>query len=92
MINIDEIEREILSLENKDTSYAACEKLACLYTVRDHLKPVKALPEVTGSGAFLERMKELEPADAWQLITELVQAVEVLNPTLYERFINRTSL
>ena len=38
MIDIKEVEKEIEKLENKDTSYSICEKLAILYIVRDHLK------------------------------------------------------
>lgn len=38
MVSIETIEEEILNLEKRDTSYAVCERLAWLYTVRDHLK------------------------------------------------------
>ena len=38
MVSIETIEEEILDLEKRDTSYAVCERLAWLYTVRDHLK------------------------------------------------------
>lgn len=38
MVSIEIIEEEILDLEKRDTSYAVCERLAWLYTVRDHLK------------------------------------------------------
>ena len=37
MINIDEINKEIETLENGCTSYSNCQKLAILYTVKDHL-------------------------------------------------------
>ena len=39
MIDIQEIEKEIKRLEEKDTSYNTCEKLSVLYTVKDHYKP-----------------------------------------------------
>ena len=39
MIDIKEIEKEIEMLEKKDTSYGTCEKLAVLYTVKDHYMP-----------------------------------------------------
>ena len=41
MVSIEIIEEEILDLEKRDTSYAVCERLAWLYTVRDHLKKKK---------------------------------------------------
>lgn len=36
-MDITEINNAILELENGETTYAACDKLAMLYTVRDHL-------------------------------------------------------
>ena len=40
MINIDEINEEITKLENCNcTTYPICQRLAILYTVRDHFKP-----------------------------------------------------
>ena len=41
MIDIQEIEKEIKKLEEKDTSYSTCEKLSVLYTVKDHYRPPK---------------------------------------------------
>lgn len=37
MISRDEIDRTIIELEERDTSFAVCEKLALLYIVRDHI-------------------------------------------------------
>lgn len=37
MLNIDEINNTIEKLENEDTTYANCSKLASLYIVRDHI-------------------------------------------------------
>lgn len=37
MIDIGEINKAITELENGSTSFAACQKLACLYLVREHL-------------------------------------------------------
>jgi len=40
MLNLDEINEEIAKLEECNcTTYQVCEKLAILYTVRDHYKP-----------------------------------------------------
>lgn len=39
MIDIAVVEDEIAALEAEtETTYDICERLACLYTVRDHLK------------------------------------------------------
>ena len=37
MISLEEIEKTIMDLERRDTTYAVCERLAWLYIVRDHL-------------------------------------------------------
>lgn len=42
MLDIHEIEDEIKKIENGDTTFANCEKLAILYTVREHMKGDKA--------------------------------------------------
>lgn len=38
MLDIDAIEESIKDLENSDTTFYNCEKLASLYIVREHLK------------------------------------------------------
>ena len=38
MLNMDMINEEIKALEECNTSYAVCEKLAMLYIIRDHYK------------------------------------------------------
>lgn len=53
MVSIETIEEEILDLEKRDTSYAVCERLAWLYTVRDHLK--KACCRCHGDGTAYYR-------------------------------------
>lgn len=37
MVSVEDIDREILELERRDTSYAVVERLCWLYVVRDHL-------------------------------------------------------
>ena len=38
MIQIEEIDRAIKEHENGANTYANCERLACLYIIRDHMK------------------------------------------------------
>ena len=38
MLNIDEVNNTIIELENGDTTFDACIKLAALYTVKQHYK------------------------------------------------------
>ena len=42
MISIDEVNKTILELEQHDTTYATCEKLALLYIVKDHIDATHA--------------------------------------------------
>ena len=37
IISIDEVNKTIIELEQHDTTYATCEKLAWLYIVKDHI-------------------------------------------------------
>ena len=46
MLDIEKINEEIKALENsKCTTYGVCEKLAMLYTVRDHFAGIGSMPE-----------------------------------------------
>ena len=46
MLNIDKINEEIKALEESHcTTYGICEKLAMLYTVRDHYAGGESKPE-----------------------------------------------
>ena len=54
MLNIKEIEEEIKKLENSETTYRNCEKLAILYIVKDHYNSKKsASPNTTMTPATM---------------------------------------
>ena len=63
MINTDELDKEILMLEKKDTTYANCERLAWLYIVRDHItgqRQAQPTPlDVSGESEFLQDRKSV---------------------------------
>ena len=44
-MNVSEITNTIIELENGDTTFASCEKLASLYIVRDHLSADEVIAE-----------------------------------------------
>ena len=44
-MNVSEITNTIIELENGDTTFASCEKLASLYIVRDHLSTDEVITE-----------------------------------------------
>lgn len=54
MLNMQEIEKEIHDLENCDkTTYPVCEKLAILYTVKDHYKGGNGGTETSGMSKMM---------------------------------------
>lgn len=83
MISLEEVEKTILELESKDTSYAVCEKLAYLYIVRDHIKPSGKI-ESKGTSDFMRTVSKKETVDVLKVIDELMQTLAVVQPKLYE--------
>lgn len=84
MISLDEVEKTILELEGKDTSFAVCEKLSYLYIVRDHIKPSGRI-EGTGTGSeFMRAIAKKETVDVLQVVDELLQTISIVQPKLYE--------
>lgn len=93
MISIDEIERTILELEQKDTSYAVCEKLCWLYICRDHLKPVQ-IPETKtvstkGTSPFLAAANNKPIEHVLQIIDEHMEAIRILYPKEYDAILEK---
>lgn len=93
MISLEEIERTILELESKDTTFANCQKLADLYIVRDALKGYSrsaAQPlSVSGDSEFLRAVDGKETAKTWLLMDELMRTIRVINPGLYDGVMRR---
>lgn len=89
MVDLNEINREISRLENAGTTYANCEKLAMLYTVRQNQGKVEnrsveayslaAAPE----SDFIAAAREIETEDLLQIINEHMDAVRILYPKEY---------
>ena len=83
MISLEEVEKTILELESKDTSFAVCEKLAYLYIVRDHIKPSGKI-ESKGASEFMQSISKKETVDVLKVLDELMQTLAVVQPKLYE--------
>lgn len=87
MLNPDEINKEILMLEKKDTTYATCERLAWLYIVRDHLtgqQQHQPTPlDISGDSEFLQAVDGKDSAAAWAIIDELMSTLAVVNNRVY---------
>lgn len=92
MVSIDELNKTILDLEtNRDTTYATCERLAWLYIVRDHLAQKKSQEplSIAGESEFMAAVNG-KPGDAvWKIMDELMDAVKMLHPRMYESVLKK---
>lgn len=92
-IDLDIVEAEIDRLEAKETTFYVCDRLAMLYTVRDHLKPqAKAdsavIPDMGGS-EFLEAVSGMKCRDVMEVIDEHIEVIRTLYPRSYESLMAR---
>lgn len=93
MLNIEEINKTILDLEQHDTTYAVCEKLSWLYIVRDHLTnqqqkhPVPL--SVSGDSEFLQSVDGKESTAAWSIMDDLMDTLKIVNPRVYESVLRK---
>lgn len=101
MINVDVINGEIAALEEKDTNYAVCQKLAWLYVVRDHLthsnedsfiSAVQSVeivtPSLTGSD-FLKAASGVNVQSLLAILNEHMDVIKVMYPKEYEAIMAR---
>ena len=93
MLSIDEVERTILELEKRDTTYATCERLAWLYIVHDHLtqrivQEKARAAEMEGS-PFLAACSGAEISEILRVVNEHMEAVRVIYPKEYDAVVKR---
>lgn len=87
MIDLDEINKTILQLESRDTTFAACEKLADLYIVRDHIigqqqkQPVPL--SIFGDSEFLKAVNGKNSVAVWEVMDELMESLKMVSPKVY---------
>lgn len=96
MISDKELLQAIAECENGENSYTNCEKLATFYTVYDHRNPdherlqiKESLVQIDDESEIAQMINGMESGKAWQLVIELIEAVQVLNPKLYQSFIQK---
>lgn len=94
MVNLEIVEREINDIEaSRDTTYRTCERLAWLYIVRDHLRPM-AIPSdhrtqtISGS-EFLEAASNVSYPALMGILDEHMSALAVVNPNQYQALMQR---
>lgn len=93
-MNIDEIDREIKALEKGQTTFAACEKLAQLYIVRDHLisaddvQKCELSPRMDGS-EFLSVASGVNVSSLLLILDEHMDVIKLLHPKEYDTLIQK---
>ena len=90
MISIEEVEKSILELEQADTSFAVCAKLADLYIVRDHLiqrQKAAAKVDVSGKSELIKTINGKDTSAVWGVVNDFVGIVGAMHPQLYANLI-----
>lgn len=86
MIDIAVVEDEIAALEAEtETTYDICERLACLYTVRDHLKAKQH--DESKSSEFLAAAVGVPTPELMAVIDRHMEAIKVVYPSEYNAIV-----
>lgn len=93
MISKDELDKTILELEMRDTTFANCAKLADLYTVRDHITGQQASQptplSVGQSSEFLRAVDGKDSVAVWDVMDDLMDTLRVTAPRVYSGVLER---
>jgi hypothetical protein len=93
LISKEELDRTILELEAKDTTFANCERLCWLYTVRDHLtgqQTAQPTPlDISGDSEFLQAVNGKDSVQVWKVMDELLDTLKVTNVRLHDAVIRK---
>lgn len=93
MLSIDEVERTIIDLEKRDTTFATCERLAWLYIVRDHMRQdiaqEKALAAELDGSPFLAACSGAVIEEILRVMNDHMEAVRLIYPKEYEAVVKR---
>ena len=88
MISKDELDKTILELEMRDTTFANCSKLADLYTVRDHITgqtQKQSVPlETSGDSEFLQAVDGKDSVAVFAIMDDLMDTIRVTAPRAYD--------
>ena len=91
MIDRKEIDRAIDELENKETTFSSCAKLADLYIIRDRIGEAPRRTEaysydagpVSGGSDFMTAASGKDYDKLLTVIDELMDTLSVANPRVY---------
>lgn len=99
MLDLNVIEKEIAELERRNTCYAVCEKLACLYTVRDAVEKKGMLSdagEVSGytvanvrsdNSDFTMYARKMNKESLISVLSPIMNDIKVVMPLQYNSII-----
>lgn len=92
MVDLSIVENEIKCLEQEDTDYETCEKLAILYIVRDHLRLQQAPEEQPVKSEFLDCVEGVDRDQLMRIMDTHMQAIKIVFPKEYESVIGKIRL
>ena len=102
MISIEQINGEIATLEEEKPTHIVMQKLANLYTVRDHIvinsqptTPVVSepiIPDLGSKSEFAELINGKNTKEILKIVDELMVTLQVINPKLYNSVIQRIQM
>lgn len=100
MVDLDIINGTIAEWEAKDLTFVVVERLAWLYVVRDHILMNKSEDEevitmpalaMSSGSEFMEACLKADTSKMWSVLDELMDAVKVYQPRLYEATLQKLS-
>ena len=104
MVTRQDLDEAIRECEGAPATYAVCQKLAVLYTVRDYLygglssrmsqssddgRKRDDMIGDYGDSEFLRTVRGKAAADVWDILGELMETLQIINPRLYDGVLRR---
>lgn len=89
MVDADIVDDEIEALEAEATTYETCERLACLYTVRNELRRRETEKRALESSDFLAAAVGAPISDMMKVLDEHMEAIRALYPQEYEAVVSK---
>ena len=89
MIDSSIINDEIEALEAEETTYDTCERLACLYTVRNELRRRDSEKRAAQSSEFLAASVGAPITEMMKVLDEHMEAIRALYPQEYEAVVSK---
>ena len=93
MISKAELENAIREYEDAPNNYSNCEKLATFYCLYDHMYGAEPRGEnvvaYKGKSEFADAINGKDPTQTWAVMEELMDALSVLNPKLYQSALDK---